>query len=282
MDLIKQLREQTNCGIGDCKTALTEANGDLEQAAEILRKKGIIKAAKRADREAGEGIILAGVNESATEGYILEINSETDFVARNEKFQSFANKIFTVIKKQKPSSLDELLDSQMNEMASIKTDNGSVDDGTVKSSLEIFSGTIGEKLAIKRMEILNNPSGTVASYIHAGGLIGVLVSLDTPNKQDLAIDIAMQVAAANPKYLDVNEAQAKGAEEIVKEKEIYREQLKNENKPEAMWEKIMEGKLQKYFQDVCLVEQEYIKDDKKKVKEILGEVKVEKFVRYSL
>ena len=269
MDLIKQLREKTNCGIGDCKTALTEANGDLEQAAEILRKKGIIKAAKRADREANEGLILVGVNANANEGYILEINSETDFVARNEQFKNFADKIFTIIKEQKPTNLDELF-------------NLPFDNSTVKEQLDIFSGTIGEKLAIKRMEVLSNPSGTVASYLHAGGLIGVLISLDALDKQSLAVDIAMQVAAANPKYIDIDEAQTNGTAEIAKEKEIYQEQLKTEGKPENMWEKIMEGKLQKYFQDVCLIEQEYIKDDKKKVKEILGDAKVVKFVRYSL
>jgi len=266
MSLIKALREKTNCGIGDCKVALEEADGDLEQAAEILRKKGIIKAAKRADREAREGVILAGVNESANEGYILEVNSETDFVARNEQFQNFANKVFESVKTEKPAFLAELLALPM-------------DGSTVKEQTEILSGTIGEKLEIKRMETLINPSGTVASYIHAGGKIGVLVSLNQPDKSELALDMAMQVAAANPKYLTPADAPAA---EIDKEKEIYREQLRAENKPENMREKIIEGKLQKYYQDVCLVEQEYIKDDKKKVKEILGEVKVEKFVRYSL
>jgi len=279
MDLIKQLREKTNCGISDCKAALEEVNGDLDKAAEILRKKGIAKAAKRAGRETNEGIILAGVNNEATEGYMIEMNSETDFVARNDSFQSFARQIFNLVKTQKPAALEELMALPLN-------------GGNVQEQLEVLSGTIGEKLNISHAAIFANARGTIASYIHAGlpsgalaeagGKIGVLVSLDQPGQSALAEDIAMQIAAADPKYLNIEEAQAKGAEAIAKEKEIYLGQLKAENKPEQMWDKIIEGKLQKYYQEVCLMEQEYIKDDKRKVKEILGEVKVIKFIRYSL
>ncbi|MEK7068169.1 MAG: translation elongation factor Ts [Patescibacteria group bacterium] len=267
MEFIKQLREKTNCGIADCKAALEESGGNLEQAAQILRQKGISKATKRADREASEGVILAGANDAATEGYMVEVNSETDFVARNEQFQNFARQIFELVKTKKPATIAELL---VLPLAS----------STVREQIENLSGVIGEKLAIKRIAVI--AGDTVASYIHAGGRIGVLIALDKTGQEELARDLAMQVAAANPKYLDINEAQTKGAEEIASEQEIYREQLKAENKPEQMWDKIIAGKLQKYYQDVCLLEQEYIKDDKQKVKEILGEVKVEKFVRYSL
>ena len=267
MESIKFLREKHGASISDCKTALEESGGNLEQAAEILRKKGIVKAAKRADREAGEGVILAGINEAATEGYMVEVNSETDFVARNEQFQNFARQIFELVKNKKPATLAELLLLPL-------------DGSSVRERIESLSGVIGEKLSVKRMAVI--AGNTVASYIHAGGKIGVLVSLDKPNQLELAQNLAMQVAAANPKYLDINEAQTKGAEEIASEKEIYGEQLKAENKPESMWDKIIAGKLQKYFQEVCLTEQEYVKDDKRKVKEILGEVKVTEFVRYSL
>ncbi|MFH1822597.1 MAG: translation elongation factor Ts [Patescibacteria group bacterium] len=264
MEKIKTLRERSGAGIVECKKALEEAGDDIEKAVEILRKKGITKAAKRSGREACEGIILVETNEQNNEGYILEINSETDFVARNEQFQGFAENVLDIIKKNKPKDLDELMSLPM-------------EDGSVKETLENLSGTIGEKLGIKRFDILLGL--TIISYSHMGGRIGVLVSLNKADESELAKDIAMQIAAANPKYITPGEVPA---EEINKEKEIYTEQLKKEGKPENIIEKILEGKINKYFEDVCLVEQEFIKDDKKRVKDILGEVKVEKFIRYSL
>jgi len=268
MDQIKDLRERTGAGIADVKKALEEAGGELSAAAEILRKKGIAKAAKREHKEASEGIILAGTNEAGSEGYMIELNAETDFVARNEQFQKFAQDIFAIVKSQKPHSLDALL-------------NLNYDNASVKERVESLSGVIGEKLAVSNVSVLENANGQATSYIHAGGRIGVLVSL-TGGTTELARDIAMQVAATNPKYLSAEEAQESGAAEIEKEKEIYREQLKNEGKPEAMWDKIIEGKLQKYFQGVCLLEQEYIKDDAKKVKDILCGARIEKFIRFAL
>jgi elongation factor Ts len=264
MEKIKELRNKTGAGIADCKKALDESGNDIEKAVEILRKKGIAKAAKRGGREACEGVILVGVNEQGNEGYALEVNSETDFVARNEKFQDFANKVLEIIKTRKPTDLDGLLNADM-------------DNGTVKENVDNLSGTIGEKLDIKGFDILGG--ATVSAYSHMGGRIGVLAALDKTSEQELARDIAMQIAAANPKYVaseDVPE------EEINKEKEIYTEQLKKEGKPDNIIENILKGKINKYFEEVCLVEQEYIKDDKKKVKDILGDVKVEKFIRYSL
>lgn len=271
MEQIKQLRDKTGCGIGDCKSALEEASGDIDKAIEILRKQGLAKAAKRADRDTSEGVILAEVNADNTEGYMVEINSETDFVARNEKFQEFAKKIFDLVKTKKPASRDELL--------SLELDNSSV-----QEQIEILSGTIGEKINLKDMFVVNG--SVVASYIHGGGRIGVLISL-TGGTPELAKDIAMQVAAANPKYITSDEVPA---EEIDKEKDIYREQLKNEGsprfgeagKPENIIENILTGKINKYFEEICLVKQVYIKDDKQKVEQVLGDVKVEKFVRFSL
>ena len=264
MELIKQLREMTGAGMVDCKKALEEAGNDIDKAIEILRKRGISKAAKRTDRETNEGIIKLVVNEAKDEACIMELNSETDFVARNEKFQALADDILKVIAASKPADAQALMSLPLGS-------------GTVEEAIANLSGTIGEKMGIKRFDIVNGAS--VAVYSHAGGRIGVIVALDQPGKEALAADIAMQVAAANPKYILPSEV---APEEMAKEKEIYKEQLVKEGKPENMVEKIVEGKMGKYYSEVCLTEQEYIKDDKKKVKDMLGGAKVLKFIRYSL
>lgn len=264
MELIKQLREMTGAGMVDCQKALKEADNNLEKAVEILRKKGIAKAAKRTDRDTNEGVVKVAVNDNKTEAYILEVNSETDFVSRNEKFQAFAESVMELIKNQKPASLEALLAMHLSA-------------GSVQEDLDSLSGTIGEKLGIKRFEIITG--STVAAYSHLGGKMGVLVALDAAGKEELAADIAMQVAAANPRYILPAEVDPA---EMAKEKEIYKEQLIKEGKPEAMVEKIVEGKAGKYYSEVCLAEQEYIKDDKKKVKDILGGTNILKFVRFSL
>ena len=265
LETIKILREKSGAGMVDCKKALEESSDDIDKAIEILRKKGIAKAAKRGERETREGIIRVDINENNTEGYIVEINSETDFVARNEQFQDFSEKIIKLMKEKKPSNLDELFGLDMDGM-------------TVKEKLDNLSGVIGEKLDIKGMDILNS-DGTVAAYSHMGGKIGVLVSLDKSGENDLAYEIAMQIAATDPKCIIPEEV---SEEDINKEKEIYREQLAKEGKPENIIEKILEGKISKYFEEVCLIKQEYIKEDKKKVEDILGDVKAEKFIRYNL
>lgn len=254
----------TGAGMVDCKKALDEANNDLNKAVEVLRKKGISKAAKRTDREAKEGIVKVAVNETKTEGYVVEVNCETDFVSRNEKFQALADLILDVVKTAKPANLEALM-------------GASLEGNTVAEELANFSGTIGEKLDIKRFDIIGG--GTVAAYSHMGGRLGVLVALEAAGQEALAADVAMQIAAANPKYIRPDQVDA---EEMAKEKEIYREQLLKEGKPENMVDKIVEGKMGKYYSEVCLLEQEYIKDDKKKVKDILGGTTVTAFLRYSL
>ncbi len=264
MELIKQLREITGAGMVDCKKALDEAANDLNKAVEILRKKGILKAAKRTDRETNEGVVKVALSADKTEAYILELNTETDFVSRNEKFQAFAAAALELVKTKKPGSLEELLAL-------------SIAGVSVQDSLATLSGTVGEKMGLKRFAIVSGAS--VAAYSHLGGRLGVLVALDKPGQETLAADIAMQVAAANPKYLLPTEVDPA---EMAKEKEIYKEQLLKEGKPENMIDKILEGKMSKYYSEVCLVEQEYIKDDKKKVKDILAGVNILKFVRYSL
>lgn len=264
MEQIKELRERTGAGMVDCKKALDETGGDLEKAIEILRKKGIAKAAKRSEREASEGVIKVAVSEAKNEGALIELNAETDFVARNDKFQALADSILAVAQKNKVNSAEELLKMEL-------------DGSTVEEQISNLSGVIGEKLALGRVAYVAGP--TVTAYSHLGGRIGVLVVLNQADKEDLATDVAMHIAAANPRYLNSSEVETG---ELEKEKEIYREQLLKEGKPEAMIENIMQGKVKKYYSEVCLLDQEYIKDDKKTVKDILGGAEIEKFVRYSL
>lgn len=266
MEKIKELRDRTGAGIVDCKAALDEAGGDLEKAIDILRKKGIAKAAKRGDREAKEGSVIVAVNDANTEGYIFEMNAETDFVVRNDQFKTMADAIMTHTQAAAPTTIEELLAIKM------------IDGSSIDEALQHLSGVIGEKIGIGRYARVTS-NGTVAGYAHPQGNIGVLVALSTPNSAELARDIAMHIAAASPRYINSSEVDPA---EMDKEKEIYREQLKKENKPEEMIEKILAGKMNKYYEEVCLVNQEYIKDDKKKVKDILGSATVEAFIRYSL
>jgi len=194
MELIKQLREMTGAGMVDCKKALDEANNDLQAAVEILRKKGIAKAAKRTDRETNEGVVKVAVNTDNNEAYIFDLTSETDFVSRNEKFQAFADSVMALIKSQKPESLEALLGLKLSV-------------GTVQEDLDSLSGTIGEKMSVKRFETLKGAS--VAAYSHLGGKMGVLVALDSADKAELAADIAIEdtqsieslVASDIPNYL---------------------------------------------------------------------------------
>lgn len=265
MDDIKKLREASGAGMMDCKKALAEAGGDMEKAAEILRKNGIAKAAKRSEREASEGIIKLAVSDDKNTGFIVEINAETDFVVRSERFQEFAEKIIALIKAERIENREKLMAS-------------SLDGDTVQNVLKNLSGVIGEKLDISRMEKIET-KGTIAAYSHMGGKIGAIVAVDKEGEDKLAYDMAMQVAAANPKYINPEDVEPK---EIEKEKDIYKEQLLKTGKPENIIEKIIIGKLNKYYEEVCLVKQEYIKDDKQKVENILGDIKVEKFFRFSL
>lgn len=265
MEKLKELREKTGAGIGDCKKALDESGGDIDKAVEILRKKGITKAAKRSDRETSEGIVKFKINGEGNEAYMLKLGSETDFVARNEKFQNLADSVLGVIAENSPANLDELFELK-------------VDDLSVKDTVDTMSGVIGEKIEIVDFKVLKS-EGTVAGYSHMEGKICVLVALDKKGENDLARDIAMHIAASNPKYMSPDEVPA---EEVEKEKEVYREQLLKEGKPEAMLDKIILGKINKYYEEVCLLKQEFIKDDKKKVEEILGDIKIEAFSRLSL
>lgn len=266
MEQIKELRDRTGAGIVDCKNALAEANGDLEKAIEVLRKKGIAKAAKRGDRDTKAGVVIVSVADNAKEGFILEMNAETDFVVRNDKFKELGNQVLEAVKAAKPNTIEEVLALTLS------------DGSTIADAWQHLAGVIGEKMGLGRYGHLVS-NGTVAGYAHPQGNIGVLVALDKEGQSDLARDIAMHVAAASPRYIKSDEVDPA---EMEKEKEIYREQLAKEGKPAEMIEKILMGKMNKYYEEVCLVDQEYIKDDKKKVKDILNGATIEKFIRISL
>ncbi len=266
MEKIKLLREKTGAGMVACKKALDESGGDIEKAVEALRKLGIAKAAKRGERETSEGVVKVSLNENNDEAYILKLNSETDFVSKNEKFQALADSLMKIVVDNKPSDLDALMALSMTE-------------GTVQDVVNNFSGTIGEKLVVSDFAILSASDASVATYSHAGGKIGVIVSFDKKVDADLARDVAMQVAASNPICINPEDI---SVAELDKEKDIYTEQLKKEGKSEQIIEKILPGKIAKYYEEVCLMKQEFIKDDKKKIEDVLNGAKVVKFIRYGL
>ena len=273
---VKALREKTGCGMMDCKKALTEANGDMDAAIDVLRKQGLAKQAKKADRIAAEGIALAITNETNTKGVVIEVNAETDFVAKNADFQAFVNTCAQTVMAEKPANVEELL---------TKTAAGT--EMTVAELLQEKIQTIGENLVIRRFV---RYEGTVATYIHMGGKIAVMVKFDTDvAAQDAfksyAKDIAMQIAAVSPAYL---KRELVPAEVIEHEKKIMTEQVINEGKPEAIAQKIVMGKIGKYYEENCLVDQVFVKDSKLKVKDYTaqtakalgGKIEITDYVRF--
>lgn len=275
---VKELREKTGCGMMDCKKALTSSNGDMEKAIDFLREKGLAAAAKKSSRIAAEGLAMAYTNEDSSVGVAIEVNSETDFVAKNADFQAFVKLCAETVMKQKPASVEELL--------AAKTENGQ----TIEAALQEKILVIGENIKIRRFELLE---GVVASYVHAGGKIGVLVKFDVADKsvvsgeafKTFAKDIAMQVAAASPAYLRREEVPA---EVLEHEKKILKEQIVQGGAPEKVADKILEGKIGKYYKEVCLIDQSFVKDGHMSVadyaknvsKELGTEIKIEAFVRF--
>lgn len=275
---VKELREKTGCGMMDCKKALTSSNGDMEKAIDFLREKGLAAAAKKSSRIAAEGLAMAYTNEDSSVGVAIEVNSETDFVAKNADFQAFVRLCAETVMKQKPASVEELL--------AAKTENGQ----TIEAALQEKILVIGENIKIRRFERLE---GVVASYVHAGGKIGVLVKFDVADKsvvsgevfKTFAKDIAMQVAAASPAYLKREEVPA---EVLEHEKKILKEQIVQGGAPEKVADKILEGKIGKYYKEVCLVDQPFVKDGHMSVadyaknvsKELGTEIKIDAFVRF--
>ena len=275
---VKELREKTGCGMMDCKKALTSSNGDMEKAIDFLREKGLAAAAKKSSRIAAEGLAMAYTNEDSSVGVAIEVNSETDFVAKNADFQAFVKLCAETVMKQKPASVEELL--------AAKTENGQ----TIEAALQEKILVIGENIKIRRFELLE---GVVASYVHAGGKIGVLVKFDVADKsvvsgeafKTFAKDVAMQVAAASPAYLKREQVPA---EVLEHEKKILKEQIVQGGAPEKVADKILEGKIGKYYKEVCLIDQPFVKDGHMSVadyvknvsKELGTEIKIEAFVRF--
>ena len=264
--LVKELREKTGAGMMDCKKVLTETDGDLEKAAELLREKGITKAAKKSGRVAAEGMVEAYISEDEKVGAIVEVNSETDFVAKNEEFRTFVMDVAKQIVKNNPESVETLL-----------AEPAMFEEGkTVNEELIGKIATIGENISIRRFARFETTDGLIEKYIHGDGKIAVLVNM-TSGTKELAKDVCMQIAAARPEFIDRNQVPA---ERVEKEKEILKIQTMNEGKPEAIAEKIVLGRINKFYQEICLVDQEFVKDPSKKVSDILKDSKVLEFARF--
>lgn len=258
---ISILRESTGAGMMDCKKALEEAEGDMEKAAEILRKKGIIKAAKRTDKIAAEG--LTQVKVAGDAAVIVEVNAETDFVAKSDDFKNLVSTIVDDIASKRPASVDEAMTGELLEK---------FNEAVVK---------IGEKIKLRRFEIINKAAGeNFGAYIHMGGKMSVLVVLEG-GSEDLAREVAMHVAASNPKYLN---RESVDAGVLAKEIEIASEQLRAQKKPENIIENIVKGKMDKFYSEVCLLEQPFIKDEEKTVGKLVEEAggKIKSFYRFEL
>ena len=259
---VKVLREKTGCGMMDCKKALTEAGGDIEKAAELLREKGLASAVKKAGRIAAEGIVAA--YKEGNVAVLLEVNCETDFVAKTEQFQALVKSVAEIIIKEAPADVETLMATACAE-------------GTVEEMIKNAVATIGENIKVRRFA---RAEGHTDTYIHLGGKIGVMVVTDVEPEADVIHDVAMQIAAAKPTYLakeDVN------ADEIAHEKEILRAQALNEGKPEKIVDKMVEGRIQKYYKEVCLLEQPFVKDDSMSVSKMIGgRFQVQSFVRYEM
>lgn len=272
---VNELRQKTGAGMMDCKKALIEANGDIQKAIEILRKKGASVASKRAEKTAGEGLILTKVSDDNKEGVIVEVNCETDFVANSEDFKNFANEVLNTVASNKPNNVNELL--KIN---------------SLENKLNDVMGKVGEKMEISRFKVEEAPNGLMVDYIHPGSKLGVLVKFENgteemDNLSGLGKDIAMQVAAMNPICVYREEVPK---ETINKEIEIYKEVAKKEGKPEQILDKIAQGKLNKFYQENCLIEQAFIKDNAKTIDDLIKEfnsennsnMKISLFYRFHL
>ena len=252
--LVKELREKTGAGMMDCKKVLTETDGDMEKAVELLRERGIAKAAKKSGRVAAEGLVEAYISEDGKVGAIVEVNSETDFVAKNEEFKTFVMNVAKQVVEKNPKDVEELL----NQEATFEAGK------TVNEALIGKIATIGENLSIRRFARFES-KGLLEKYIHGDGKIAVLINMAKGDKE-LAKDLCMQIAAARPEFLN---EESVPAERVEKEKEILKVQTMNEGKPEAIAEKIVQGRIGKFFEEICLVDQVFVKDSSMKVSELL-------------
>ena len=273
---VKELRERTGAGMMDWKKGLVETNGDIDKAIEFLREKGLSAAAKKAGRIASEGLIGTYVNEGNNFAAIVEVNCETDFVAKNQEFIDFINSMAKIVVDKDINSVEELLEVDYNGLK-------------VRESLSALIAKIGENMTIRRFKKFVVNDGVVVSYIHAGGRIGTLVELHCSKTNDVLLelgkDIAMQVAALNPQYVSDSEVPA---EHMEKEREILKQQAINEGKNEAVVEKMIEGRLKKQLKEICLLDQVFVKDGERTISKLLkdksnevgADISVSRFVRY--
>ncbi len=265
--LVKDLREKTGAGMMDCKKVLTETDGDMEKAIELLRERGIAKAAKKSGRVAAEGLVEAFISEDGKIGAIVEVNSETDFVGKNEEFKTFVMNVAKQIVEKNPTDVEALLAQESIEVAG----------KTVQEVLVEKIATIGENMNIRRFARFEAEE-LVEKYIHGDGKIAVLVNMKKGNKE-VAKDVCMQIAAARPEYVRKEEVPE---ERVSKEMEILKAQTMNEGKPEAIAEKIVQGRIGKFYEEICLVDQAFVKDPSKKVNQLLSETdsEVVEFARF--
>ena len=271
---VQALREKTGVGMMDCKKALQQSDGDMEKAVEFLREKGLAAAEKKAGRIAAEGIVFAEVSNGA--GVVLEVNAETDFVAKNDSFKEFVKTVADTVLAQNPADLDALM--------------AATPAGAGKTVAELQNEkvlTIGENIKVRRFVRME---GDLITYIHGGGRIGVLVKFDTDvagkdGFGEYAKDIAMQIAAMNPRYLDES---AVPADVVKEEKKVLTVQAMNEGKPQNIAEKMVQGRIRKFFKDICLVDQEFVKDSELTVskytaetaKKLGGSIKIAAYARF--
>jgi translation elongation factor Ts len=275
--LVKELREMTGAKMMDCKKALVETEGNIEKAVEFLREKGLADAAKKSGRVAAEGVVKTYISDDKKIGTVLEFNCETDFVALNEEFVAFADKLAKMVAETSVATVEELLNEKFD------------GDATTSESLKALIAKLGENMSVRRFTKFSVEKGIVKSYIHGGGRIGVLVEVacekDSEVLDEVAKEVCMQIAAANPLFLSKDDVDTESME---KEKEIYRVQALNEGKPENIVEKMVIGRIQKYFKEVCLLEQLWVKDGDKSINKFLEEkskevgspITVTRFVRY--
>ena len=263
---VKDLRERTGAGMMDCKKVLTETDGDVEKAIELLRERGLSKAAKKSGRIAAEGLAASYISEDKKVGVVVEVNAETDFVAKNEEFRSFVADVAKQIAVKAPATVEELL-----------AEESMVEAG--KTILEVLTSkiaTIGENMSIRRFERFETETGMIKDYIHGDGKIAVLVEMENAT-EELAKDVCMQIAAARPEYLD---RESVPAERVEKEMEILKAQAMNEGKPAEIAEKMVQGRIGKFYGEICLVEQPFVKDPDQKVGKMV-ESKGAKIIRFA-
>ena len=265
-ELVKNLREKTGAGMMDCKKVLTETDGDMEKAAELLRERGIAKAAKKSGRIAAEGLVATYVTPDKKVGSIVEVNAETDFVAKNDEFVDFVNSVAQIVADRNPADMDTLMSTSYK-------DSGK----TVQEMLTEKIATIGENMTIRRFERFET-TGLIESYIHGAGKIAVLV--DCPKgESSLAKDVCMQIAAARPEYVN---RESVPQDRVQKEMEILKAQAMNEGKPAEIAEKMVMGRIGKFYGEICLLDQEFVKDPSIKVGDLIKSkgAEISRFARF--